>query len=115
QTLTLVFGLNEAGKSSALRAIGDLRYGIPQQSPDDFIHAYRSMRVGAQLVDANSTVHTLMRRKGRGTTLFAVDHPGNERTPDKAAPAELEALRSGGLTRDEFEIRFGLDHQRLRA
>ena len=34
--LHLIYGPNEAGKSSALRAMTDLRFGIPQRSPDDF-------------------------------------------------------------------------------
>ena len=38
----LIYGPNEAGKSSALRALGDLRYGIHARSTDDFIHRLMS-------------------------------------------------------------------------
>jgi len=38
--LHLIYGPNEAGKSSALRAMTDLRFGIPLQSSDGFTHSY---------------------------------------------------------------------------
>ena len=34
--LALIYGPNEAGKSATLRAIGDLRFGVPQLSADNF-------------------------------------------------------------------------------
>ena len=37
--LHLIYGPNEAGKSSALRAMIDLRFGIPPRSSDGFVHA----------------------------------------------------------------------------
>ena len=49
--LHLIYGPNEAGKSSALRAITDLRFGIPLRSPDDFIHATGRMRVAGLFID----------------------------------------------------------------
>ena len=38
--LVLVHGPNEAGKTSALRAMADLRFGIPLQSKDNFLHEH---------------------------------------------------------------------------
>ena len=40
QGLHVVFGPNEAGKSSALRALKALLYGIPNITPDRFQHDY---------------------------------------------------------------------------
>ncbi|MGA7979754.1 MAG: AAA family ATPase, partial [Chromatiaceae bacterium] len=34
--LHVVFGPNEAGKSSALRALRSLLYGVPERTQDDF-------------------------------------------------------------------------------
>ena len=44
--LHLIYGPNEAGKSSALRAMTDLRFGIPLRSPDDFVHKSDADRLG---------------------------------------------------------------------
>ena len=60
--LHLVYGPNEAGKSSALRAMGDLRYGIHAQSKDDFLHAYREMSLAGTFVDASGQLLGLARR-----------------------------------------------------
>ena len=43
--LALIYGPNEAGKSATLRAIGDLRFGVPQLSADNFRHAHPDMRI----------------------------------------------------------------------
>ena len=45
----IVFGPNEAGKSTALCAIEDLLFGIPMHSPYGFLHDYTRMRIGAVL------------------------------------------------------------------
>ena len=44
--LHVVFGPNEAGKSSALRALRALFYGVPVRTQDDFRHAKTELRVG---------------------------------------------------------------------
>ena len=45
----LVLGENEAGKSTAMAGIEDLLFGIPSNSPRNFLHEYGAMRVGATL------------------------------------------------------------------
>ena len=45
----LVYGPNEAGKSTTLRALTQLLYGIPDKCPDDFLHGYGIEVVGALL------------------------------------------------------------------
>ena len=71
--LHLIYGPNEAGKSSALRAMTDLRFGIPLRSPDDFVHLANKLRVGGVFLDDHGEPIGLMRRKGRGTTLSQFD------------------------------------------
>ena len=110
--LHLVYGLNEAGKSSALRAISDLRFGIPERSPDNFIHDYRELRIAGVFCDATGQTIGLMRRKGRGQTLSAFD-PRDGRELERFA--EHEYALTGGLEREDFEAMFGLNHARLRA
>ena len=114
--LVLVHGLNEAGKSSTLRAMADLRFGIPAQSRDNFVHAHGDMRVGGEFVDRDGRPHGFVRRKGRGGTLLRADFAGGPGAVvvGDPVPAEVEALLTGGLTRDEYESMFSLDHTRLR-
>ena len=65
----IIFGPNEAGKSTALAAIEDLLFGIPMQSPYNFLHDYSSMRIGANLENGSSSLEVL-RRKGNKDTLL---------------------------------------------
>lgn len=115
QSLTVVYGPNETGKSCTLRAITDLRFGIPQQSHDNFVHPYTEMRIGALMQDTDLGEQLVVRRKGRGSTLYAVDSPHAELTPAHAVPSGFETQLTGGLSRDEYEIMYGLDHERLRS
>src|SRR3954468_6016208 len=68
----IVFGPNEAGKSTALSAIEDLLFGIPMQSPYNFLHDYGSMRIGGILENGEAPLEFL-RRKGNKDTLLAPD------------------------------------------
>ncbi|MFL6675667.1 MAG: AAA family ATPase [Massilia sp.] len=106
QSVVFVHGPNEAGKSSTLRAISDLRFGIPQLSRDNFVHEHRNMLLGGVFVDRNDKRYHINRRKGRTGTLSFADG-----TP---VPPELEALITCGLSKEDYEAMFGLDHQRLR-
>ncbi|MFW5874653.1 MAG: AAA family ATPase [bacterium] len=69
----LVYGPNEAGKSSALRALRSLLYGIDERTPDSFIHPYPRLRVGGKLSAENGKSLEIVRRKGRTNTLRAAD------------------------------------------
>ena len=113
--LHLIYGPNEAGKSAALRAITDLRFGIPLRSPDDFIHPTGRMRVAGLFIDDQGEPIGLIRRKGRAPTLSRFDVATEQ--PDPALPVlrEHELALTGGVERSEFEAMFGLNHARLRA
>ena len=113
--LHLIYGPNEAGKSVALRAITDLRFGIPLRSPDDFIHPTGQMRVAGLFIDDKGEPIGLIRRKGRNPTLSRFDVATEQ--PDPALPVlrEHELALTGGVERGEFEAMFGLNHARLRA
>ena len=113
--LHLIYGPNEAGKSAALRAITDLRFGIPLRSPDDFIHATGRMRISGLFIDDQGEPIGLIRRKGRAPTLSRFSVATEQ--PDPALPVlrEHELALTGGVERNEFEAMFGLNHARLRA
>ena len=45
----VIYGENEAGKSSLLRAIRDLLFGIHARSSDNFLHDYKSLRLMGEI------------------------------------------------------------------
>jgi uncharacterized protein YhaN len=108
QGLHMIYGANEAGKSSALRALRQLLYGIPERSSDDFIHPFSKMRVGGRLRSANGEVVEILRRKGRTRTLRAAD--------DQTAIADsaLEAVLNG-VDAGFFAAMFGIGYEDLVA
>ncbi len=112
--LHLIYGPNEAGKSSALRAMMDLRFGIALRSPDDFLHLSKDLRVAGVFADADDNPIGLVRRKGRKATLMLFDSEQNGLTPGEEAGPGHELALTGGLGRDDFEAMFGLNHARLR-
>jgi uncharacterized protein YhaN len=107
QDLQLVFGVNEAGKSTTLAAIEDLLFGIPRTSPHSFIHDYGSMRIGAVAEVAGQSVE-FRRRKGNVDTLLT---PAD--LPLSGGDGILAGLL-GGADRSFFCRMFCLDHARLR-
>jgi DNA repair protein SbcC/Rad50 len=113
--LHLIYGPNEAGKSSALRAMTDLRFGIPTRSADNFLHASADLRISAIFIDDDGNEIGLVRRKGRKDTLSRFDiSAGPYELTTLPEPGLVRALTSG-LQRQEFELMFGLDHERLRT
>ncbi len=104
--LHLIYGPNEAGKSSALRALRQALFGIPAQSSDSFVHPYSKMRIGLTLRADDGRTLQLIRRKGNRNTLLGADGT----TP--LADGMVERFL-GGLTEVEFKSRFALDHEEL--
>jgi uncharacterized protein YhaN len=104
--LHVVYGPNEAGKSTALRAISGLLFGIPRTTRDAHRHGYGSLRVGARLVSQSGDVLDVIRRKRDKNSLL--DPNGN--------PIAEEPLRHmlGGIGERLFETMFGLDQHSLR-
>lgn len=107
QGLHLIYGPNEAGKSSALRAITDFLFEIPSRSNDDFIHAYGKLRIGAELESSDGNRLKVTRRKGRQKTLRC----GDDQNP--VDETQLQAFL-GNVDREMFKLMFGIDHEHLR-
>jgi len=101
----LIYGANEAGKSSLLRAIHQMFYGIPNQSKDNFIHKNSNLRIGGTISDQTNTL-TFLRKKGRANTLL--DAHGNTLNDSELT----NFLR--GVDSDFFSHMFGLDTDSLR-
>lgn len=103
--LHIVYGANEAGKTTSLAAVSDLLFGFQARSPYNFRFDYSLLRIGATLEDA-ATSFACRRRKSGGATL--VD--GDDKAVDEGAL--LAMLR--GQTRDTFRLSFSLDQDALR-
>jgi len=114
QRLVLVHGMNEAGKSSALRAIAALRFGIPGRTTDKFLHDYHQMRVGGVFLDAQGNQYSLMRRKGTGVTLQFADFTKGGVELSEPVPPAINRMLTGGLSVEDYQSMFGLDHDTLR-
>ena len=103
----VVFGLNEAGKTTALLAIEDLLFGIPRSTPLNFLHANSDMRIGAVLQNPHETLE-VRRRKGNRDTLLTP-----EETPIPMGEGALAPFLAGA-NRSFIKRMFSLDHERLR-
>ena len=104
--LRIIFGPNEAGKSTALAALEDLLFGIPMHSRYNFLHDYASMRIGAVLENGSASLKVL-RRKGNKDTLLDPDG-----SPVRGSEGALRPYLAG-VDRSFFERMFSLDHVRL--
>ena len=104
--LIVVYGANEAGKSTCLAAISDFLFGIQRSSVYGQIFGYDQIRLEAALCLSNGRRVVLRRRKGTAKTLT-----------DENGQVQDEAVLSsilGSTTRERFAALFGLGHAALR-
>lgn len=104
--LHIVFGLNEAGKSTALSGYLDLLFGIEERSRYNFLHEYSAMRIGGVL-ELGDAEHTFTRTKQRTNSLL---NETGQPVSEMAISAHL-----AGLSRDAYETMFSLDDETLEA
>jgi uncharacterized protein YhaN len=106
--LHVIFGANEAGKSSALRALKVLLFGFHPRSSDDFLHPYDQLRVGGRLLLGDGSEISFLRRKGMKSTLLS---------PDDESPLSDGLLDRclQGMEEKLFSSLFGIDHDALVA
>lgn len=105
--LHLIYGRNEAGKSTTLRAISGALFGIDDRTTDAHLHRMDALRVSVRLVSSAGAELAVVRRKGRVRTLLDLDGT----TPIDEALLQ-HAL--GGVGEEMFQTMFALDHVRLR-
>ena len=103
--LHIIYGANEAGKSSALRGLKALLYGFHSQTPDNFLHPYDQLLVSGCLESRDDRELSFQRRKRRVGDLL--DGDGN--------PLEASALEPflQGVDPEFFESLYGIDHRQL--
>ncbi|MEO3875918.1 AAA family ATPase [Nonomuraea sp. B12E4] len=102
----LVAGPNEAGKSTALRAIDQLLYGIDERSRYDFVHAKAALRLSALVRGSEGALVEFIRVKARKTPLRRTD----------GQPLDQSVLNTilGGIDRATFTSVFALGSAELR-
>jgi len=104
--LHIVYGANEAGKSSLLRAIRDLLFGIHRQSPDNFLHDYKNLLIKGHISNRAGAPLSFQRRKGNKNTLL---NAAGEQLSDNALTPYL-----GSVDQSYFSSMFGLGARELR-
>lgn len=105
QGLHIVYGANESGKSSTLRALKAWLFGFPERTSDNFLHPNDQLRVSGTLCDSRGDELTFSRRKKRKGSVL--DLSGNVMDQSQI----LAWLQ--GLDQNTFETLFGLDHTGL--
>ncbi len=103
--LHIVYGPNEAGKSSALRGLKALLYGVDARTSDNFTHAHDKLRISGCLRNADGHELAFVRRKGHKNTLLTLD---GEVLDEQMLSPFLQ-----GVSPELFETLFGIDHQAL--
>lgn len=104
--LHVIYGANEAGKTTSMAAVSDLLFGFLPRSPYAFIYDYSLLRIGAALEDAGQKMSCRRKKSPSGSLLGPDDKPIDE------GPL-LAMLR--GQTRETFSLAFSLNQERLRA
>ncbi len=102
----MVYGRNEAGKSTTLRAISGLLYGIPVNTTDAHVHKMGELLVGARLSHHGNAIDVVRRKGAKNTLLDAA-------TREPLAEQLLRGMLAG-VDEATFGAMFGLDHESLR-
>ena len=77
--LHVVYGRNEAGKSTALRAVSGLLFGIPERTQDAHSHAPQQLRVSGLLeAEGGRTLGIIRHKKRKAALRDAHDEPLDE-------------------------------------
>ena len=102
--LHVIYGPNEAGKSTLFSAWLDFLFGIPLRTRYDFRHAGPSLQIGAALRHAGGTLDLRRLKRNSGSLLDRYDAP----VPEAVLQGAL-----GGLSREGYSAMFSLDDETL--
>ena len=92
--LHIIYGDNEAGKSTSLRALIDWLFGIQTRTPYNFLHANPQLRIGGELQRLDGQKIEFVRRKGNKDTLlkYADSDPLDESRFSQFLPAGMDEV-----------------------
>jgi uncharacterized protein YhaN len=105
--LHVIYGPNEAGKTSSLSAIADLLFGFGARTNYNFIHANNTLSLGATITAKDGRKLSFKRRKGASRTIL--DSHGGVLSDDVLTPF------LGMIDRSIFSNAWGLSKESLRA
>ena len=100
----IVYGPNEAGKTTTMEGYLRLLYGFPQRDPYAFQHQRRNLRVSGVL-DVDGERRQFKRSPARSKTLSGAD--------DEALPETAMASLLGGLSLDDYRNLLCLDDETI--
>jgi len=103
--LHIVYGPNETGKSTALRALKGLFFGIPERTADNFVHSYDQLLIGGSLQAEDGEQLTFYRRKKRVGDLLGAGM-------EQLDPAHLDRFMKG-MEPALFDSLYGIDQDTL--
>lgn len=104
-SLHVVYGANEAGKTSALNAFADLLFGFPTRTPYNFVHDNPKLLLGATVTDKDGSVLSFRRRKGTSKTLLDLQGavlPDDALTPFLGLIDRSIFLNAWGLSKESL-------------
>ena len=104
--LHIIYGPNEAGKSTALAAFLDLVFGIEARSRYAFRHPYPTMRIGGEIVINDISRKFSRIKRPQNSLLDEADNP----ISDGIILGDL-----GGIDRGSYRTMFSLDDDSLEA
>jgi len=93
--LHVLYGLNEAGKSTLRRALTHWFFGFPVRTVDAYLHANDKLRIGGRLRNGEGEELICYRRKGRKNTLLDVN---NKPLDEKCLQAFLRGMKEAQFT-----------------
>lgn len=103
--LHVIYGPNEAGKSTLFTALQDLFFGIETRSAYTFLHDASVMQIDAE-IDAGGRTHRLMRLKKT--------HDSLRDASGQPVPESVFGLALAGLERADYRNMFSLDDDTLK-
>lgn len=107
--LHLIYGDNEAGKSTALRALIGWLFGIPARTGDNFLHDNPQLRIGGKLKLSGNRELEFVRRKGTKGTLLTPE------TEEVLEDSCLHPFIPDGVDENLFTRLYGINYDRLLA
>lgn len=102
--LHIVYGPNEAGKSTLFSAWLDLLFGVPMRTRYDFLHPGPTIQIGARLSHDGTALDLKRLKRNSGSLLDRHDAPLPEVTLQGAL---------GGMSREGYSAMFSLDDETL--
>jgi uncharacterized protein YhaN len=105
KSLHVIYGPNEAGKSTVKASIEELLFGFHFKTPFEFLHGYNALKIGARITNGEGASLEFRRRKRNGDNLIDKN--------DNPIPASALTPFLHGMTQETFCQQFSLSRVQL--